>query len=144
MLERINEWVFGVFLIAAAWEDARKKSISIWLFLCAGAAGIVFCFLQGESLLGRLSGCLVGVALLAVSRLSNEAIGAGDGCFFIVSGLFFPVFFNLNLLIYGVSLSGLICGIYYMISRVSGRYVGKETVPFLPFLVPVWLFMVII
>lgn len=143
-MERINEFVFGAFLIAAAWEDLQRKSISIWLFLCAGASGIVFCFLQGEYLIGRLSGCLVGLVLLAVSRLSKEAIGAGDGCFFIVSGLFFPVLFNLKLLIYGISLSGLVCGAYYMVSRVRGLYVGKEKVPFIPFLVPVWFFMVLI
>nr|WP_314463994.1 prepilin peptidase [uncultured Clostridium sp.] len=142
MAERMNCIVFGMFLLAAAWEDGRRKSIRIQLFISAGAAGIVLCFLQREDLTSRLTGCLVGLALLAVSRLTKESVGTGDGCFFIISGLFFPALFNLKLLVYGLSLCGIFCGLFFLINRVNGVDVGKEKIPFIPFLVPVWLIMV--
>lgn len=141
--DRINCIVFGMFLLAAAWEDGCRKSISIKLLISAGAAGIVLCFFQREDLTGRLTGCLVGLALLGVSRLTGESVGTGDGCFFIISGLFFPALFNLKLLVYGLSLCGIFCGTFFLIKRVNGVDVGKEKIPFIPFLVPVWLIMVI-
>lgn len=143
MAEQMNRIFFGIFLLAAAWEDGRRKSISIQLFISAGAAGIILCLLQREDLISRLTGCLVGLALLVVSRLTNESVGTGDGCFFIISGLFFPVLFNLKLLVYGLSLCGIFCSLFFLINRVNGVDVGKEKIPFIPFLVPVWLIMVI-
>ena len=143
MAEQINCIFFGMFLMAAAWEDGRRKSISIQLFAGAGAAGIILCLLQREDLISRLTGCLVGFGLLAVSRLTNESVGTGDGCFFIISGLFFPALFNLKLLVYGLSLCGIFCGLFFLINRVNGVNVGEKKIPFIPFLVPVWLIMVI-
>lgn len=142
MVEQINYIIFGMFLLAAAWEDGKRKSVSIWLLLSAGAAGIVLCFLQRENFVSRITGCLVGLALLAVSRLTKESVGTGDGCFFIVSGLFLPALSNLILLLYGLSLSGIFCGLFFLLNRVKGNDVGKERIPFIPFLVPVWLIMV--
>ena len=141
MVEQLNCIVFGMFLLAAAWEDGRKKSISIWLLLSGGAAGIVLCLLQREDSF-KYTGCLVGLALLAVSKLSKESVGTGDGCFFIISGLFLPALSNLILFFYGLSLSGIFCGLFFLLNRLKGNDVGKERIPFIPFLVPVWLIMV--
>ena len=141
MVEHLNFIVFGMFLLAAAWEDGRKKSISIWLLLSGGAAGIALCLLQREDCF-KFTGCLVGLVLLAVSKLSKESVGTGDGCFFIISGLFLPDLSNLILFFYGLSLSGIFCGLFFLLNRVKGIDVGKERIPFIPFLVPVWLIMV--
>ena len=141
MVEQLKCIVFGMFLMAAAWEDGRKKSISSWLLLSGGAAGLVLSLLQREDYF-KFSGCLVGLALLAVSKLSRESVGIGDGCFFIISGLFLPALSNLILFFYGLSLSGIFCGLFFLLNRVKGINVGKERIPFIPFLVPVWLIMV--
>lgn len=143
MAEQMNCFVFGMFLLAAAWEDGRRKSISIQLFISAGMAGIVMCYLQRENLTGRLPGCMIGLVLLTVSKLTKESVGTGDGFFFIISGLFFPALFNLELLVYGLSLCGIFSGLFFLINRVNGINVGKEKIPFIPFLVPVWLIMVV-
>jgi leader peptidase (prepilin peptidase)/N-methyltransferase len=142
MVEQLNCIIFGMFLLAAAWEDGRKKSISIWLLLIGGVAGIVLSLLQREDSF-KFTGCLVGFALLAVSKLTKNSVGTGDGCFFIISGLFLPALSNLILFFYGISLSGIFCGLFFLLNRVKGINVGKERIPFIPFLVPVWLIMVL-
>lgn len=141
MVEQLNFIVFGMFLLAAAWEDGRKKSISIWLLLSGGTAGLALSLLQRDNCF-KFTGCLVGLALLTLSKLSKESVGTGDGCFFIISGLFLPAQSNLILFFYGLSLNGIFCGLFFLLNRVKGIDVGKERIPFIPFLVPVWLIMV--
>ena len=77
-------------------------------------------------------------------RLTDEAIGSGDGWFFTVSGLYLTPVLNLKLLIYGTFLSGLICGGIYFYSRLKGKEVRRKPVAFLPFLVLVWIGLVIL
>jgi leader peptidase (prepilin peptidase)/N-methyltransferase len=144
MLESINKILFGVFLLAAAWEDGREKAVSVWLFQAAGIAGAILAFLQGDIGVERLLSCMVGVGLLLLSRLTGEAIGMGDGWFFVVSGLFLRARLNLKLLFYGIFVNGIICGGIYLWGRLRGRDVKKKPVPFLPFLVPVWIGLVIL
>lgn len=144
MLESINKVLFGIFLLAAAWEDGREKAVSLWLFKAAGVAGVLLALLQGDMGAERLLSCMVGVGLLLLSRLTDEAIGMGDGYFFVVSGLFLSVLLNLKLLFYGTFLNGIACGGIYVWGLLWGRDVKKKTVPFLPFLVPVWIGLVIL
>lgn len=144
MLESVNKILFGIFLLAAAWEDGREGSVSVWLFKAAGMAGVLLAFLQGDMGAERLLSCLVGVGLLLLSRLTDEAIGVGDGCFFVVSGLYLSLILNLKLLIYGTFLNGIVCGGIYVSGLLRGRDVKKKPVPFLPYLVPVWIGLVIL
>ncbi|GLC80831.1 prepilin peptidase [Lacrimispora brassicae] len=144
MLESINKILFVIFLLAAAWEDGREKAVSLWLFKAAGVAGVILALLQGDMGGERLLSCTVGLGLLLLSRLTGEAIGMGDGCFFVVSGLYLSPLVNLKLLIYGIFLNGIVCGGMYVWSCLKGRDVRKKSVPFLPFLVPVWVGMVIL
>lgn len=138
----VNEVVFGMFLFAAAWQDGKTKSVSVWLFGAAGAAGLVLSLLQGAFGLDRLFSCLPGGGLLLLSRFTDESIGAGDGFFFVVSGLFLNALMNLELLVYGMFLNGAVCAAIYFYNRMRGRDVRKKTIPFLPFLVPIWIGLV--
>lgn len=144
MLESVNKIIFGVFLLAAAWEDGREKAVSVWLFQAAGMAGLILALLQGDIGRERLLSCMIGVGLLLLSRLTGEAIGMGDGWFFVVSGLFLRARLNLKLLICGIFLNGIVCGGIYVWGWLQGRDYKKKTVPFLPFLVPVWFGLVML
>lgn len=141
-MELISQIIFFVFLFAAACQDGKKKSIPIWLFLVGGIAGILLSIYQKTFGIQSLLSCLPGFFLLLLSRISDESIGMGDGFFFIVSGLFFPPFFNWKLFIYGTMLAGVLCGGSYMFHRFRGLDIRNKTVPFLPFLIPVWIVMV--
>lgn len=144
MVESINKIIFGVFLLAAAWEDGREKAVSVWLFQAAGIAGLILALLQGDVGRERLLSCMIGVGLLLLSRLTGEAMGMGDGWFFVVSGLYLSALLNLKLLIFGIFLNGIVCGVIYLWGCLRGRDYKKKTVPFLPFLVPVWIGLVML
>ncbi len=138
-MEGVYKSLFGIFLLAAAWEDVREKAVSVWVFEGAAIAGAIMALLQGEMGAERLLSCMVGAGLLFLSRLTSEAIGIGDGCFFAVSGLYLSAVMNLKLLIFGSLLNGIFCGGMYVFGLLRGKDVKKKTVPFLPFLVPVWI-----
>ncbi len=144
MVESINKIIFGVFLLAAAWEDGREKAVSVWLFQAAGIAGLILALLQGDVGRERLLSCMIGVGLLLLSRLTGEAMGMGDGWFFVVSGLYLSALLNLKLLIFGIFLNGIVCGVIYLWGCLRGRDYKKKTVPFLPFLIPVWIGLVML
>lgn len=144
MVESVNKIIFGVFLLAAAWEDGREKAVSVWLFQAAGMAGLILALLQGDIGRERLLSCMIGAGLLLLSRLTGESIGMGDGCFFVISGLFLRAGMNLKLLICGIFLNGIVCGGIYLWGWLHGQDFKKKTIPFLPFLVPVWIGLVIL
>lgn len=144
MLVNLNKIIFGVFLLAAAWEDGREKAVSVWLFKAAGVIGLLLALLQGEIGGERFLSCMVGVVLLLLSRLTGEAIGVGDGWFFVVSGLFLRALLNVKLLIYGIFLNGIVCGAIYLWGWLHRQDYKKKTIPFLPFLVPVWIGLVVL
>ncbi len=144
MFESINKIVFSIFLLLAAWQDARDQYISIWLLSAAGLAGVFLSFMVADFGIERLLSCLAGFGLLILSRLTDEAIGSGDGWFFVVSGLYLSPILNLKLLIYGIFLAGFFNGVSYLYSRLMGRDVSQKPVAFLPFLVPVWIGLVML
>ncbi|WP_394524413.1 prepilin peptidase [Lacrimispora sp. JR3] len=144
MPEGINKMIFGMFLFLAALQDGKSKTIHVWLLVAAALAGGILCFISGSFSYDRILSCFIGILIVFLSRMTHGAIGAGDGWFFTVSGLFLSSLMNLSLLVYGVFLSGFFCGGIYFCCRIRGTDVRKVSVPFLPFLVPVWIGLVIL
>ena len=135
--------VFMTFLVAAAWQDLRNKSVSIWLYLLYGAAACVIRLADGALVLRLLNGVLVGVVLLAAGKLTAGAIGSGDGLFFVISGLYLSFYDNMRLLLNGILWGGVFCLFLFLYGKKKGRNIHGMTVPFLPFLIPGWIWMVI-
>lgn len=140
--------LFLCFLLAAAWQDFRRRRVEIRIYLIFGvlaaALGICRWLALGEAygLLEHMAGSALGGGLLAAGAASRGGIGAGDGCFFLVSGLMLGFWENLALLCYSTLCCGLFCLGYLVWCRVKGgEHAGKRTVPFLPFAVlpGVWL-----
>ena len=119
----------------------RNKSVSVWLYLGYGAVAGVIRLTGGEPVLQALSGGLVGVVLLAAGWLTAGAIGIGDGLFFVVSGLYLSFYDNVRLLLYGILWGGIFCLFLFLHGKKHG--INRMTVPFLPFLIPGWIWMVI-
>ncbi len=140
----IDKIVFTIFLVISAIQDGRTKTISIWLFIAAGAAGLILTLYTGQGLSNGLLSCLIGIVIVGISRFTDGAIGEGDGWFFVVSGLFLDFFTNLRLLVTSVFLSGIVCGGIYIYFLLKGKDMKKASVPFLPFLIPAWISLVIL
>ncbi len=140
----IDKIVFTIFLFISAFQDGKTKTISVWLLIAAGVAGVILTFFTGQEVSDRFLGSLIGIVMVVISRFTDGALGEGDGWFFAVSGPFLGFFMNLRLLVYSVFLSGFLCGGIYLYFLVKGKDIKKASVPFLPFLIPAWIFLVIL
>lgn len=140
--------LFACFLALAAGQDMRRKQVDVWVYLLFGGLAAVS-GAAGYWLLGETYGCLEhaaallpGALLLGARAVTRGAVGGGDGCFFLVSGLLLGFWENVMLLCYGILFCGIFSLVYVVWGKLRGRgNVGKETVPFLPFvaLPGIWL-----
>ncbi|HIT64322.1 MAG TPA: hypothetical protein IAC37_07770 [Candidatus Ventrimonas merdavium] len=156
----MNKIVFGLFLLAAAGQDIRKKQVDMWIYLvfgCAAAGLLVFHMLGGgiwldgmrgisdteltteagsdwQYLTDALTGGTLGLGLLGIGMVSGGSVGSGDGLFFFISGLLLGFWENLLLLCYGSLCCAVFCLGYLVWKKLrKGQWAGRETVPFLPF-----------
>ena len=131
----MGKWIFLVFLVWAVWQDLRSRTVGQGFLAAAGSLGAAVSLLSGRSVLGLLSSAAVGIFLLILGQITDGGIGEGDGWFFIEPAENFMLF-----------LSGLIfCSVYslaYMAaSFIGGVCVRQKRLPFLPFLLPVGLWL---
>lgn len=140
--------VFVLYLITAAWQDLRSRTIRTNVFMVFGIAGIL---MRLGQLLAECRGAgqwrngladtglalLIGAGLLSLSAISGQAVGMGDGLFFMVSAFYLGLWQNLALLMGGLLLCFLYCGGLLLWGCAHHIRVGTYRVPFLPFLVPV-------
>lgn len=154
-----------LFLVVAAAFDWKYREIPGWIYLLAGVEAVLWrgsCLTELQALWGEkqvrlllhgntemvnlgeaLGGAAIGAALLAAAKGTGSGIGTGDGLLFLVTGIYVGFWENLLLLCGSL----LLCsgwGLARMFCRGIGwDRVKKETVPFLPFVVPVglWLLM---
>lgn len=140
--------LFLCFLLVAAVQDIRRKQVDIRVYAIFGIAGAALGAIRLTAvgvwygLPGYVAAMSVGAGMVGLSLASGGSVGLGDGLFFVVSGLMLGFWENLALLLYGTLCCGIFCLIYYVWCRLrSGRRVGKQTVPFLPFTVlpGIWL-----
>ena len=142
---------FLLFLALAAWQDVRERSIAAGLLAGAGAGALVLRGGQlwltvqaGEPVMTAVLSWLAGLAaaagtgvfLLAAAALTREAVGKGDGWFFLVAGWYLGG--ERAALLLGLSL--LLClpagGLLLARGRMRGEPVWSLRLPFLPFAVP--------
>lgn len=141
--------VFFLYLMLAAGWDLKVKEIPLWVFgLGMGAVPLVRGYdylVFGKvffswSLVISLS---VGAVLLLLAAVSREAVGMGDGVFFLVSGLYLDYQDTFALFFSGLLLCSIFClavGVAGMLRRQS---IWSQTIPFLPFLVPMGIWIVL-
>lgn len=147
-MEMINRLLLLSFMIVTAFQDLKTKSVSTWIFWSVGGAELVLGWMNGSfaeaGLLERAGSMGIGVLLLALARLSGGSIGEGDGCFLLITGMVFGFWNNLALLLYGLlfcSCFSLGLVLWGFVLHVDMR---KKTVPFLPFLLPAGIWMVML
>ena len=83
-LKLVSGCVFLIVLILTAWQDWRKRSVSLRGLLAAGSFGVVVSAALERSCFQIALSCGVGVLLLVLNRCTNGGIGEGDGWFFII------------------------------------------------------------
>ncbi|MCD8369571.1 MAG: hypothetical protein LUC94_04415 [Clostridiales bacterium] len=134
--------VFVCFLLMAAWQDLLRKRVDIRLYQGFACLAVFLAVLRwvtlGEAydIVGHMAAMSPGLGLLGLGFLCKGGIGAGDGYFFLVSGMMLGIRENLMVLCVGTFLCGFFCmGYMAWIRLKTGENAGKRTVPFLPFAV---------
>ena len=97
MLEGIRMIVLLVSLFLCAWIDWKTERVSVPLLLLGGMTAVLLhLFAQEESVFYLMTGMSVGIVLLLYSLVTHESIGYGDGCLFVMTGLFLGFWENLD------------------------------------------------
>lgn len=141
------KWIWFVFLCMVAVWDWKYREIPVWIYGIFGMFGLAVtvktlietgCNAEAVRTVAELAaGVGVGLFLLLLGRVGQGAIGAGDGWFFLVTGLYLPWQEVLCLLCYGLLFCGLFSMSLVLWGVVKGISVRNRKLPFLPFLVPV-------
>ena len=92
---KLETAVLAGFTALAAGQDLRKKQVDInlyWIFGMIAGAVLVFRMWENQNIMWEkaaegLFGFLPGLVLLGLGKVSRGSIGAGDGCYFLISGL---------------------------------------------------------
>lgn len=154
---------FFLYIMTAAWQDGKNRSVSGWLLLfffthfltsqICRYMGLADWTWQPAAVWFRgmelqqapwflFAGCLIGAVLLFVSRVTEGAVGAGDGLFFLVSGVYLG--FWRNLFLFGSALA--LCSLAGLCILVWGQMKGKDyrkkKLPFLIFTIPAGILLV--
>lgn len=140
--------LFLCYLMVAAGQDWKKKSVELRIYAIFGvlAMGVLlYKTTYGKeavpwiNLLGSMG---IGLAILGCSFLWRGGIGLGDGYFFLISGLMLEFWTNLALLCYGLLFCSSYCLCCFVWNQVRFHTnVRNKTVPFLPFLLPMGLWI---
>lgn len=108
-----------------------------------GALAQPFHCFPGAVYLGLLSSAAVGIFLLILGQITDGGIGEGDGWFFIVTGFFLEPAENFMLFLSGLIFCSVYSLAYMAASFIGGVGVRQKRLPFLPFLLPVGLWLVL-
>lgn len=158
---------FMLFLAAAGWQDFKSRRINVNLFWGFGAAGIILRAvgiilenragmhplksvsaagggigpLMGNTAADVVAAAAIGILLLILSAVTEEAVGEGDGWFFAVSGVYLGFWRNLELLFGSLILCLVAGGLIHIMNRKKKRKADlrKTPLPFLALAVPVGL-----
>ena len=85
-------WVLFMGLVWIAVWDWRTKEISLASVTALGLIGFLFSVLDGGvGFRGALIGMIPGLVLLVVSRMTNGAVGEGDGWLLMAVGSYMGV-----------------------------------------------------
>lgn len=133
--------MFSVFLCLGVWQDLVSRRLNRMFLVVFGCLGCLRAVYFGEDLWKILISAGVGLFLLIASHITDGKIGEGDGWFFVVSGLYLQPSENLLVLISGLFFCSIYCLVLVTVMFTEGRRMKQREVPFLPFLLPVGLWL---
>ena len=156
--------VFSLFLMVFSWQDFHRKRIRVGWLYGFGTAGMTLTMIRCVlsvikdgwdwkksvlQIMVWLLGMLPGIFLFWMERQTKGAVGLGDGCFFLITGCYLGGWRTLELLMGAVFVSSLAGGVWMLTALLGGKGNGlwekmrKKKLPFLPCVLPVWIWMLI-
>ena len=126
-------WWWLAVLTAAAAIDWKTRKLPVWLMVLGTVPGLWNFFDSGPMLHGPA--LLAGMGLVFLSRLTEGALGEGDGLFFFFFACYLTLPEVLALLAGGLAVSS-IWGIWLWSKCLRNQRGNPQTIPFLTCLWP--------
>lgn len=127
-IEIIRILVITLYLGIVSMIDIKKKSLSIYTIILGFVLmGILYIF-SPYNPISLAGGVLIGVIIVAVSFLSRQAVGLGDGLILIIIGLCFGAS-TIYIFMYSLAILS-VCTVVFMLIKHK-RY--NIEVPMIPF-----------
>ena len=138
ILMNLNQVVLITGLAIESIYDIRFKRIPLWIFFAMAGlgsiTGIIFWIVNStdikSAVISRAIAVVVGLILIFISRLSNEAIGYGDSLTLTIIGLFMGIEILLQVLLTSISIAGAVGLVFLLFFRKSRKY----QLSFVPFI----------
>lgn len=118
------------FLSINSWTDIRKRQISLVSVGIFTLLGLAYQGFYKKDLPPALLGLLPGILLLAVSRITREALGIGDALLMLVLGIYLGLQSSIEVLLLALFLAAFWAGFLMLICHRKRDY----EFPFVPFL----------
>ena len=134
-------WFWFVCLTAAAAGDMRDRSVSGGLLIACGIGSLI-CWRQ-TGIWSCETGLLAGAVMLAASRLTRGAIGAGDGWFVLAGAGYLKAEEVWILLLGGFGVSWVVSTGVLLRRIWTGETASKDTVPLLACMWPAGMWIMI-
>lgn len=123
--------VLFMLLLYCSIEDIRTKKIDIRKLIVVFIILLPSMFLRSDiHILECLSGIVLGVIFIAISKITRGQIGMGDGYIICVTGLGFGIWRSLEMLCYALFFAA-IYSMFLLVRHYANR---KKLIPFVPFL----------
>lgn len=141
MVEIILKVSITTMLVLCSAQDMYKKKLLVWpLVLFALLVILCSCFSNSISILDRLGGFILGLGVILLSLVTGGKIGLGDGIILAITGIGLGLWANMELFAIALFLAAIV-SILLLILRIANR---KKSIPFVPFLLVSYLFMIVI
>lgn len=130
-LNTISKIFILLFLFVAAFIDYRKKEIPFFLPVIGFIPALTLSLIQKTPTLIELAlGITVGGIALILAKLTNQAIGYGDGMILICTGAALGFIKNLIMLAIALIIAACACALLMFIKRKR----KKDEIAFIPFM----------
>ncbi len=127
-------------LTAAALEDLKTRQVSVWILFAAMIPGLWnLCCSDIEP---HLWSALAGIVMLVLSRMTEGALGEGDGWFFLVCALYWKWWEVWILLLGGLGIGSIWGTVLFLYRRWNqGSKKANATIPLLTCVWPVGIWL---
>lgn len=128
---KIADLIVFVLLVACSVSDWRKKTIPYASLVVLGMAVLALAVLcDATSTRMRISGALMGIMFLLISKCTHEAIGYGDSWILLLLGVHMGLLKVLNVL----SVAAVLAAVVSLFFLWKCHWKRQATLPFVPFL----------
>lgn len=125
------------FLSVNSYQDIRKGQIFLRVTAVYGLLGVLYIYLNRQSLMLLLLGAVPGVLLVCIGKASGGALGLGDGLAVLVCGIYMGIWKAVEFITMALLLAAVWAG-FLMLIKKKGR---KASFPFVPFLLAAYVIL---